>query len=78
MNTKSIQRGLAGVTVGETAISSLAEGQQYRGYRFQDLADQVSFEEVTYLLLYGELPRSGTGIASQQLANEASLPAVAL
>ena len=75
MDTTPNPRGLAGLTVGETAISSLAEGQQYRGYRFQDLADQVSFEEVTFLLLYGELPRR-VELESyrQQLTSEASLP----
>ncbi len=28
----------------------------YRGYPVQELADRCSFEEVAYLLWYGELP----------------------
>jgi len=56
--TESFYRpGLDGVVAGETAISSLADGLRYRGYAFEQLADQASFEETAYLLLHGELPR---------------------
>lgn len=51
--------GLAGITVGETAISTVGKeglGLTYRGYDIHDLAKKASFEEVAYLLLYGELP----------------------
>lgn len=56
-----IQSGLRGVSVGETAISTVgqeAAGLTYRGYDIADLARGASFEEVAYLLLYGELPGS--------------------
>lgn len=51
--------GLAGITAGETAICTVgAVGHElrYRGYSIEDLAEQASFEEVAYLLIYGELP----------------------
>jgi 2-methylcitrate synthase len=53
------QGGLAGVTAGETAICTVGKeglGLTYRGYSISDLADRSTFEEVAYLLLYGELP----------------------
>ncbi|MDE2195930.1 MAG: 2-methylcitrate synthase [Gammaproteobacteria bacterium] len=51
--------GLAGVTAGETAISTVGKegvGLTYRGYDIYDLAGHASFEEVAYLLHYGSLP----------------------
>lgn len=57
MNKKT--GGLAGLVVGDTAISTVGkEGLDlnYRGYSIHDLAEQASFEEVAYLLIYGELP----------------------
>jgi citrate synthase len=48
--------GLEGVIAGETAISTIAGGLQYRGYSIEDLAEHSTFEEVAYLLLHGELP----------------------
>lgn len=51
--------GLAGVVAGQTAIATVGKegvGLNYRGYSIEDLASQASFEEVAYLLLYGELP----------------------
>ncbi|MEU8580326.1 bifunctional 2-methylcitrate synthase/citrate synthase [Streptomyces abikoensis] len=60
--TRSIHRGLAGVVVDTTAISTVIEESNsltYRGYPVQDLADRRSFEEVAYLLWHGELPDAG-------------------
>ncbi|MCX4545749.1 bifunctional 2-methylcitrate synthase/citrate synthase [Streptomyces sp. NBC_01565] len=57
--TPGIHRGLAGVVVDTTAISTVIEGTNsltYRGYPVQDLAARRSFEEVAHLLWYGELP----------------------
>jgi 2-methylcitrate synthase len=57
MNKKT--GGLAGVVVGDTAISTVGKeglGLTYRGYDIHDLANHSSFEEVAYLLIYGELP----------------------
>ena len=48
--------GLEGVIAGETAISTVSGGLQYRGYSIEELARHATFEEVAYLLLYGELP----------------------
>jgi citrate synthase len=48
--------GLEGVIAGETAISTVEGGLRYRGYPVTELAEKCSFDEVAYLLLYGELP----------------------
>ncbi|HEY8504450.1 MAG TPA: citrate/2-methylcitrate synthase [Gemmataceae bacterium] len=48
--------GLEGVIAGETAISTVEGGLRYRGYPVTELAENASFDEVAYLLLYGELP----------------------
>src|SRR3954471_22203406 len=50
--------GLEGVIAGETAISTVSGGLSYRGYSIEDLARSGTFEEVAYLLLYGELPNA--------------------
>ena len=50
--------GLEGVIAGETAISTVEGGLRYRGYPVTELAEQATFEEVAYLLLYGELPNT--------------------
>lgn len=52
-------RGLEGVIVGNTAISTVGKeglGLTYRGYNIHDLAKYSTFEEVAYLLVNGELP----------------------
>lgn len=57
--TPDIHRGLAGVVVDTTEISTVIQETNsltYRGYPVQDLAAHRSFEEVAYLLWYGELP----------------------
>ncbi len=54
--TEQYYPGLEGVIAGETGISTIAGGLQYRGYSIQDLAADSSFEEVAYLLIHGELP----------------------
>jgi citrate synthase len=48
--------GLEGVIAGETAISNITGELRYRGYAVNDLAAQSTFEEVAYLLLFGDLP----------------------
>ena len=50
--------GLEGVIAGETAVSTVTGGLQYRGYSIEDLARHATFEEVAYMLLYGELPNA--------------------
>ncbi|MGW0039672.1 bifunctional 2-methylcitrate synthase/citrate synthase [Gordonia sp. NPDC003376] len=57
--TPTIHKGLAGVVVDTTAISKVVpetNSLTYRGYAVQDLAARCSFEQVAYLLWYGELP----------------------
>lgn len=51
--------GLRGQVAGQTALSTVGQtgaGLTYRGYDVKELAAQARFEEVAYLLLYGELP----------------------
>ncbi|PYD03431.1 2-methylcitrate synthase [Pseudomonas syringae pv. maculicola] len=51
--------GLRGQVAGQTALSTVGmagAGLTYRGYDVRDLAAEAQFEEVAYLLLYGELP----------------------
>ena len=56
---RTVHRGLEGISFDQTAITHIdgsAGTLEYRGYSIHDLAEQASFEEVAYLLLYGELP----------------------
>jgi 2-methylcitrate synthase len=51
--------GLRGQVAGQTALSTVGQagaGLTYRGYDVKELAAHARFEEVAYLLLYGELP----------------------
>jgi citrate synthase len=55
-STEVYSPGLEGVIAGETAISTVVEGLSYRGYKVTELCGVVTFDEVAYLLLHGELP----------------------
>lgn len=51
--------GLRGQVAGKTALSTVGKtgsGLTYRGYDIKDLAQNCEFEEVAYLIFYGELP----------------------
>ena len=51
--------GLRGKVAGKTALSTVGKegkGLTYRGYAIEELAEKASFEEVAYMLLYGNLP----------------------
>jgi 2-methylcitrate synthase len=51
--------GLRGQSAGETSLCTVGKsgsGLTYRGYDVSDLAENATFEEVAYLLFYGELP----------------------
>ncbi|MFO0693220.1 MAG: citrate synthase [Polyangiales bacterium] len=64
-NAPEYSPGLAGVPAARTSVCYLdgSVGKlQYRGYPIEVLAENCTFEEVAYLLLYGELPNA------QQLA----------
>ncbi|HQX62838.1 MAG TPA: citrate/2-methylcitrate synthase [Thermomicrobiales bacterium] len=61
--------GLEGLVVAQTQLSSVngTEGiLTYRGYNINDLAGNVRFEEVMYLLWYGALP---TRVQLDELSN---------
>jgi len=54
-----INRGLKGIYFERCGVSDIdgARGElSYRGYSIHDLATRSSFEEVCYLLIFGELP----------------------
>ena len=70
--------GLRGVLIADTAIS-LIDGLKgelsYRGFDIHDLAAYSTSEEVTYLLLYGNLPTSSQAEEfSKTLAAQRKLP----
>lgn len=53
--------GLRGQVAGKTALSTVGKsgaGLTYRGYDVQDLAENCQFEEVAYLIFFGELPNT--------------------
>ena len=53
--------GLEGIVAGQTRLSTVGidgVGLTYLGYSIEDLAAHAGFEEVAYLLLYGELPNA--------------------
>ena len=57
--TIKVPKGLAGVVTDDTSISKVmpeSNSLTYRGYAVQDLCEKCSFEEVAYLMVYGELP----------------------
>ena len=70
--------GMAGVVVGTTAICTLCKdevGLTYRGYSILDLAAHSNFEEVVYLLFYGNLPSADElRVYRQRLAELRRLP----
>jgi len=77
MPVKKKTGGLAGVVAGETKISAAggAHTLEYRGYSIYELAEHAEFEEVAYLLLYGELPTARElAHYKNNLANQRDLP----
>lgn len=75
MSNEIFSPGLEGIVAGETAICTLTGGLSYRGYSIEDLAANSTFEEVAFLLLYGNLPKTEE-IASfhQRLSAASHLP----
>jgi 2-methylcitrate synthase/citrate synthase II len=62
MSANDYHPGLEGVIASETAIANIEGrdgdgGLEYRGYRIEDLAGHVSYEQTAFLLLHGDLPR---------------------
>jgi citrate synthase len=75
----TLARGLKDVVL-DTTQSSFIDGEQgillYRGYNIHDLAANSYFEEVTYLLLHGELPtEEELKSFKKRLASQRVLPA---
>ncbi|CEK10655.1 bifunctional 2-methylcitrate synthase/citrate synthase [Legionella hackeliae] len=70
--------GLAGVVAGQSAIATVGQegqGLNYRGYSIYDLAEHATFEEVAYLLHYGQLPtRSELNNYTKKLIGLRKLP----
>ena len=70
--------GLRGQVAGNTALSTVGKegkGLTYRGYAIEELAEKASFEEVAYMLLYGNLPnQSEYDQYSSKLKNYRALP----
>jgi citrate synthase len=61
MDETTYKKGLEGVVAAESQICKI-DGKNgklyYRGYSIDDLVENCTFEEVTYLLLYEKLPNS--------------------
>jgi len=59
---QSYGRGLEGLVAGDTAISDI-DGRRgrlhYRGYPIEELVGRANFEEISYLVLSGEMPNAG-------------------
>lgn len=72
---------LSGVAAGNTALCTVGKSGNdlhYRGYDILELAEQASFEEVAYLLIYGELPTQAQLKAyNGQLIAQRGVPAAA-
>ncbi|MBK9943605.1 MAG: tungsten formylmethanofuran dehydrogenase [Kouleothrix sp.] len=61
MATEAPLRGLENVVVASTRLSAIdgtAGRLSYAGFDIHDLAERACFEEVVFLLWYGELPRA--------------------
>lgn len=71
--------GLRGQIAGQTAICTVgAEGNslRYRGYDVVDLAENSSFNEVAFMILYGHLPKQDELSAfAARLQKQRQLPA---
>lgn len=73
-----VRKGLEGIVAGETAISDV-DGHRcqliYRGYHIDELAGKASYDEVSYLLLHGQLPTKAQLAAwAKQLDANRALP----
>ena len=60
-DTVKINRGLKGIYFERSGVSDIdgrAGTLTYRGYSIHDLATHATFEEVSFLLIHGELPKA--------------------
>lgn len=69
---------LSGVPAGNTSLCTVGRtgnDLHYRGYDILDIAERCDFEEIAYLLLYGNLPnRSELASYGKQLQRRRGLP----
>ncbi len=59
-NSVTISKGLEGIYIANTTLCKIdgTNGKLwYRGYPIETLAEKSNYEEVAYLLLYGQLPK---------------------
>ena len=74
----AINEGLEGIAIGKSKITYIdgLKGQLiFRGHWVEELATKHSFEEVAYLLLFGELPTPMDLAAfSKSMADARELP----
>ena len=73
--------GLEGVIANETAIANVEGkhgdgGLEYRGYRIEDLATEVSYEETAFLLLHGDLQAKNLIVSRGELVAVDPMPVV--
>ncbi|MFB6106594.1 MAG: citrate synthase [Halobacteriaceae archaeon] len=75
--SQEVKRGLEGVVVAESSLSTIdgdAGKLSYRGYDIADLAQGATYEEVLYLLWFGELPdEASLATFSERMAEERTL-----
>jgi citrate synthase len=74
-----LNTGLRGITIADTRICDVdgdAGKLIYRGYQIQDLAENTTYEEVVYLLLFEKLPNpEELDDFRKKIASERALPA---
>ena len=73
-----IAKGLEGIVANSTTLSDV-RGEEgvliYAGYNINELAGKVSYEEIVYLLWYGELPTTAQlETLHEQLRSQRELP----
>jgi 2-methylcitrate synthase len=78
MAETTFAKGLEGVIAAESSICRI-DGEKgelfYMGYSIADLVEHCTFEEVTYLLLHGELPnKDELAVFSAKMRNSRDLP----
>jgi len=80
--TQAYSPGLEGVIAGETTLSFVnpeRNSLMYLGFDIRDLVDKACYEEVAYLLLYGNLPTPDAYQRfCQELKQERNVPAEVL
>ena len=82
MDEVKIHRGLKEVYLDRTK-SSYVDGKNgklyYRGFNINELANNSTFEEVSYLLIYGKLPnKSELSQITQFMADKRDIPSETL